>query len=164
MNKILDHKKIQQKMVRISHQILEHCTEEKRVYVAGICGNGYYLAQELVLLLRANSTQEFEVFEITLNKANPLSQAIEISMDGKFLDQAFVVLIDDVVNSGQTMQYGLTPLLQQQTKAIKTVALVDRKHRRYPVKCDFVGLTLSTTLKERIEVSIENKEISAFLV
>lgn len=164
MNKILDHKKIQQKMVRISHQILEHCTEEKRVYVAGVCGNGLYLAQELVLLLRENSTQEFEVFEITLNKANPLSQAIEISMDDKFLDQAFVVLIDDVVNSGKTMQYALTPLLQQQTKAIKTVALVDRKHRRYPVKCDFVGLTLSTTLKERIEVSIENEEISAFLV
>lgn len=164
MNKILHNKQIQQKMVRIAHQILENTTEENTVYIAGICGNGFRLANELTAILQVNSKQKFTVFEITMDKENPLSKPILCSIDVSALKQAYIVLVDDVLNSGKTMQYALMKLLEQPSKAIKTVALVDRKHRRYPIKCDFVGLTLSTTLQERVEVTIEKDEISAYLV
>ncbi len=62
------------------------------------------------------------------------------------------------------MQYALVKFLQQPTKAIKTVAMVDRKHRRYPIKADFVGLSLSTTLKERVEIITKNGSYEAYLV
>jgi pyrimidine operon attenuation protein/uracil phosphoribosyltransferase len=54
-------------------------------------------------------------------------------------------------------------LLQNRVQSIKTATLVDRKHRRYPIHADFVGIQLSTTLQERIEVSFE-EAWSAYLV
>ena len=62
------------------------------------------------------------------------------------------------------MQYALVKLLEQATKAIKTVALVDRQHRRYPIKADFVGISLSTTLKERVEVELSKDNSRAYLI
>jgi len=69
-----------------------------------------------------------------------------------------------VINSGKTMQYSLLKFLEQPTKAIKTVTLVDRQHRRYPIKADFVGLSLSTTLKDRVEVDLSPTESKAYLI
>ena len=92
-----------------------------------------------------------------MNKKEPWSDTIELTSDKKKLENGFIVLVDDVLNSGKTMQYALIELLQFPTKAIKTVVLVDRKHRRFPIKADFVGLSLSTTLKERVEVNLEKK-------
>jgi pyrimidine operon attenuation protein/uracil phosphoribosyltransferase len=74
-----------------------------------------------------------------------------------------VVLVDDVINSGRTMQYGLMKILERPVKTVKTVALVDRLHRRFPIRADFVGVTLSTTLKDRVEVSFEG-EPQAYLI
>jgi pyrimidine operon attenuation protein/uracil phosphoribosyltransferase len=62
------------------------------------------------------------------------------------------------------MQYSLLKFLEQPTKAIKTVALVDRQHRRYPIKADYVGLSLSTTLKDRVEVDLSVNHTKAYLI
>ena len=62
------------------------------------------------------------------------------------------------------MQYAVMKFLEQATKAIKTVALVDRAHRRYPIKTDFIGLGLSTTLKDRVEVELVDNDFKAYLV
>jgi pyrimidine operon attenuation protein/uracil phosphoribosyltransferase len=75
-----------------------------------------------------------------------------------------VILIDDVINSGTTMQYALLKILEQPVTSVKTVALVNRLHRRYPIKCDFVGMTLTTTLQNRVEVLPSNGSLEAFLV
>jgi pyrimidine operon attenuation protein/uracil phosphoribosyltransferase len=80
------------------------------------------------------------------------------------LKNGFIILVDDVLNSGKTMQYALVKLLERPTKAIKTLALVDRSHRRYPIKADFVGLSLSTTLKERVEVDLSSSNSHAYLI
>ncbi|MEY3438990.1 MAG: hypothetical protein RL265_1575, partial [Bacteroidota bacterium] len=77
---------------------------------------------------------------------------------------AYIILVDDVLNSGKTMQYSLVKLLERPTKSIKTVALVDRTHRRYPIKADFVGISLSTTLKERVEIDLDGENSKAYLV
>ncbi len=111
-----------------------------------------------------HSEQELIVFEININKDEPWKNQIQLSIEESKLKNAFILLVDDVLNSGRTMQYALIKFLEGPTKSIKTVALVDRKHRRYPIKADFVGLNLSTTLKERVEVELNETSSRAYLV
>lgn len=164
MNKILQHQQIKQKITRIAHEILENTTEVEQLFLAGICGNGLLLAQELGNIIRNSSGTEVIVFEVHLDKENPLLHPIICSIETGRFKNAYVILVDDVVNSGKTMQYALTKILEQECRTIKTVALVDRTHRRFPIKCDFVGLTLSTTLKERVEIELTQEESYAYLV
>jgi pyrimidine operon attenuation protein/uracil phosphoribosyltransferase len=164
MQIVLTQMQIEQKIMRIAHQILENTSEEKTIYLAGICGNGIRIADKLSAILKANTEQEIVVFEIMLDKENPWDHPIELTLETSAWKNGFIVLIDDVLNSGKTMQFALVKLLQHPTKAIKTVALVDRRHRRYPIKCDFVGITLSTTLKDRVEIDFENAPFAAQLV
>lgn len=164
MNSILSHQEIKQKITRLGHQLLENCFEEPVIHIGGICGNGIILAEELAKIIRSNSYQKVVVFEITVNKDEPWKDPISLSIDEQELKNAYIILVDDVLNSGKTMQYALMKFLERPTKAIKTVALVDRTHRRYPIKADFVGLSLSTTLKERVEVTLSDSDSKAFLV
>jgi pyrimidine operon attenuation protein/uracil phosphoribosyltransferase len=164
MNTILSQLEIEQKITRLSHQILENCFEEPTIFIGGIAGNGIVLARNIEKILRANSTQEITVFELSINKDEPWKDQVTLSIDQAVLKNGYIILVDDVLNSGKTMQYALVKLLEQPTKAIKTVALVDRSHRRYPIKADFVGLSLSTTLKERVEVDLNTPNSRAYLV
>jgi pyrimidine operon attenuation protein/uracil phosphoribosyltransferase len=164
MQRILDHQAFQQKLTRIAHQIIENVFDEKKIYFGGIAGNGYEMAKALQEKMKQYADQEVELFEIKVNKEEPWSEEIQLSLPIKELKNAYIIIVDDVLNSGKTMQYTLVTFLQQATKAIKTVAMVDRKHRRYPIKADFVGLSLSTTMQDRVEVFIKNNKFEAFLV
>lgn len=164
MQVVLTKTQIDQKIMRLAHQILENASEEKNIYLAGICGNGIRIAHKISEILSQHTDQTITVFEVTLDKDNPLDSEIQINIDKSLLINGFIVLIDDVLNSGKTMQYGLVKLLEQPVRAIKTVALVDRRHRRYPIKCDYVGITLSTTLKNRVEIDFDTADYKATLV
>lgn len=164
MHTILSHKEIEQKITRLGHQLLENCFEEPVVFLGGICGNGIRLAREIQKIMQSNSNQQIEVFEISVDKEEPWKKPITLSIEEDRLKNAYIILVDDVLNSGKTMQYSLVKLLERPTKSIKTVALVDRTHRRYPIKADFVGISLSTTLKERVEIDLDGENSKAYLV
>lgn len=164
MQTILNQKEIDQKIMRLAHQIIENTFEEPKLFIGGICGNGILIANELKAIINKHSDQEIVVFEIELNKEEPWNEPIKLTIPEKDLVNGYILLVDDVLNSGKTMQYALVKILEQQTKAIKTVALVDRTHRRYPIKADFVGVSLSTTLKERVEINFEENDAYAYLV
>jgi pyrimidine operon attenuation protein/uracil phosphoribosyltransferase len=164
MQSILSHLQVDQKITRLAHQIIENCHNEQEIFLGGICGNGILLAEKLKTIIESESELTTVVFEINLDKIDPLAHAISLSIHEEKLENAFVILIDDVINSGVTMQYALMKILQKPTKAIKTVVLIDRMHRRYPIKADFVGMSLSTTLRERVEVYLEPNSYKAILV
>jgi pyrimidine operon attenuation protein/uracil phosphoribosyltransferase len=164
MQSILNQIEIDQKITRLAHQIIENTFEEPTLFIGGICGNGIQLANKLKDIITQHSDQYITVFEINVNKDEPWSEKIQLSINESELKHGYILLVDDVLNSGKTMQYALVKLLEQPTKAIKTVALVDRTHRRYPIKADFVGISLSTTLKERVEVKLESNNSFAYLV
>lgn len=164
MQLILNSEEIHQKLVRIAHQIIENTYDIDKFYLGGIAGNGFLMAKELSELIKSSSNQEVIVFEIKVNKEKPWSEEINLSIDESELTGGYILLCDDVLNSGKTMQYALIPFLQRPTLAIKTVAMVDRKHRRYPIKADFVGLSLSTTLKDKVEIVYKNGLYEAYLV
>lgn len=164
MQIVLTKIQIDQKITRLAHQIIENSYGERHIFIGGICGNGKILANALGEIIKSNSELEVTIFEINLHKDQPLQHEINLSVDSESLKDSFIVLVDDVLNSGKTMQYALMKLLEKPVKAIKTVSLVDRRHRRYPIKADFVGITLTTTLQERVEMDLTQKDYFAYLV
>jgi pyrimidine operon attenuation protein / uracil phosphoribosyltransferase len=164
MQVILNHHQIHQKITRLGHELLENCFEEEEVFIGGIQGNGLELAKMLANIISQNSDISVNSFEIRINKAEPWKDEIKLDIDEKKLKKSFIILVDDVINSGKTMQYALVKFLEHPTKTIRTAVLVDRKHRRYPVKADIVGLSLSTTLKDRVEVVLKPKDSKAYLI
>lgn len=163
MQTVLTKIQIDQKIMRLAHQILENASDEKKIFLAGICGNGIRIANAIQSILKDQEI-EITVFEITLDKNKPLEHPITADINTKDLLDAYIVLIDDVLNSGRTMQYALFKLLESNVKSIKTLALVDRHHHLFPIKCDYIGILLSTTLKDRVEINFEQENYAAYLV
>ncbi|HTO37879.1 MAG TPA: phosphoribosyltransferase family protein [Brumimicrobium sp.] len=160
---VLDERQINQKLDRIAYQIYEDTFEEESILLVGIHGNGIKIAKVLKELLEKIGQQEITVCEMIIDKKKPLDHPITTDVDMNDYQGQPIILIDDVINSGRTMQYALMELLKYLPKKLKTVALVDRKHRNFPIRCDYEGLTLSTTLQDRIEVEFEGNK-KAYLV
>lgn len=163
VNTVLNKQQIEQKIVRIAHEIVENTFSHNQIFIAGISGNGMILAEKIATLVKSVANQQVELVTITLDKEAPLSHPVKLSCPPEDLIHSVIILVDDVINSGRTMQYALMKILETPVDFIKTVTLVDRTHRRYPIRADFVGITLTTTLKDRVEVTFEN-EARAYLV
>lgn len=164
MQLVLDQHQIAQKITRLSHEIIENTYGVPELLIGGIVGNGEIFAKQIAEIIRSNSSQQITVFTIELHKDLPLEHPITCSVDTQSFKGKTIILVDDVINSGTTMQYALLKILEQPVKSVKTVALVNRLHRRYPIKCDFVGMTLTTTLQNRVELLPSNDSLEAFLV
>jgi pyrimidine operon attenuation protein/uracil phosphoribosyltransferase len=164
MQRILTSEEINQKLIRLAHQIIEFTYDVPTCYLGGITGNGFTMAKALRKIIQENSKQKIELFEITVNKEEPWNHEVKLSISEDKLKNGTILLVDDVLNSGKTMQYALVKLLQKPTAAIKTVAMVDREHRRYPIKADFVGISLSTTLSDTVEIRLNKNKYEAYLV
>ncbi len=158
---ILNSKQIEQKINRLAYEIVENNYTEKEIIIAGISKNGYLFAKRLNAVLQKISSIKTQLIEIVIDKENPLSKEIKISLSEKELKNKVVILADDVLNSGKTLIFGAKPFLVSPLKRLTTVVLVDRGHNRYPIKADFVGLSLSTTLQEHItvELDVKGKEV-----
>lgn len=155
---VLNSAQIQQKTERIAFEIIENTFEVKKIYVAGIDGNGYLFAERLIEKLNQHSDQEFRLFKISLDKEDPMSHPITLSVDENELDGSTVVLVDDVINSGRTMIHSVKKLLDHNLRSLKVATLVNRTHRRFPVKADFVGVNISTTLQENVIVELDQQD------
>ncbi len=152
---ILSSKQIQQKINRLAYEIYENNYDEKEIIIAGIQDNGYMFAKRIADVLKKISPIQIRLIAIKINKKNPLSEEIRVDITDKELKNKVIVLVDDVLNSGKTMIFGAKPFLTTAVKRLITVVLVDRGHNRYPIKADFVGLSLSTTLREHVTVEME---------
>ncbi len=104
-----------------------------------------------------------KLIEITINKEDPLTAEIKISLTDKELKNKVIVLVDDVLNSGKTLIFGAKPFLVAPVKRLTTAVLVDRGHNRFPIKADLVGLSLSTTLQEHITVDLKKGNEAVYL-
>ncbi len=149
--KILDAIQINQKLNRLAYQIYENNFATKQLLLVGIDGNGYKLAERLAIILNSISKIKIKVGKIKLDKENPWAFEPKIDFTEKDFENKSVILVDDVLNSGKTLMYAVKLFLDKPVKQLNTVVLVDRSHTRFPVKADFVGLSLSTTLQERID-------------
>lgn len=162
MTSILNHQQIQYKIRRISYQIYEAHIDESEIILAGIEGNGYVFAEKINSFLQQISPLKVTLCRVQMDKKNPLG-SINTSISSEQYRNKCVVLVDDVLNSGTTLIYGVMYFLQVPLKQFKTAVLINRNHKRYPIKADFKGVSLSTSLQEHIEVRFDSDNDSAWL-
>lgn len=164
---ILNSIQIEQKIERIAYEIYENSFNEVQLLIGGIKGNGFQFAQRLVIKLEQISKGSFpkgiNLFEVSVNKSNPLNHSIDLTISDNELDNKVVILVDDVINSGSTLIHATSRILQQPVTMIKTAILVNRTHRRFPILADYVGLDITTTIKDNIVVEFGENE-KAYLV
>lgn len=159
--RILDTVQIRQKINRLAFEVYENNFYEKELLVVGIEGNGYKVAQHLCEKLKDISAIKVHLGKIEVNKDKPWEGEPVVDFNEKEFINKTVILVDDVLNSGKTLMYAVKLFLDKPVKKINTVVLVDRSHTRFPVKADYVGLTLSTTLQEHIEADFSKKNKEA---
>lgn len=150
---ILNEKQIAHKIKRIAYQIYETNVREKQIILAGISEGGFILAKKIKSEIKKISELDCLLCEVRLNKKNPLAEAVETSLSEDEYREKSVVLIDDVLNSGTTLIYGVKHFLNVPLKQFNTAVLVNRDHKKFPVKADFKGISLSTSLSETVQVS-----------
>lgn len=162
-NIILTNQDIDYKTRRIAYQIYETFHDENEIIIAGISKNGYILAQNIATCLNNISPIKTILCEVVMDKSNPLN-TIKTSIPETEYQNKSLVLIDDVLNSGSTLIYGVKHFLTVPIKKLKTAVLVDRNHKKFPIKADFKGISLSTSSKEHVEVVITSTEKYAHLI
>jgi pyrimidine operon attenuation protein/uracil phosphoribosyltransferase len=162
-NKILSHEQIRYKIRRIAYQIYESNVDEEMIVLAGIAGGGLEFARKIKRVLETITTAEIVLCTVRMDKSDPLTSGVSTSLKPEQYENRSIVLIDDVLNSGSTLIYGLNHFLQRPVKQLKTAVLVNRNHKRYPVKADFKGLSLSTSLQEHVRVDFTARDHAVFL-
>ncbi|XLS30357.1 phosphoribosyltransferase family protein [Flavobacteriaceae bacterium M23B6Z8] len=160
--KILSHEQIQHKVRRIAWQIYETFADEEEIILAGIAPEGSKFAGKLAMILEEISALQVIVCDVTINKRDPF-QPIETSITPESYTNKGIVIIDDVLNSGSTLIHCVKHFLQVPIKKLKTAVFVNRNHKLYPVKADFKGISLSTSLQEHITVQFNGKDDSVYL-
>ncbi len=155
---ILTNRQVEQKIKRLSYEILENNYQEKEIILAGINNNGLNFAQLLEKQLSKLTDIKFTMTRVLLNPAKPLASDITLELPAKDVKNKVIIIVDDVANTGRTLFYATKPLFDTLPKKIEIAVLVERHHKSFPMKVDYVGLSLATTLKENIDVRIPKKK------
>ncbi|MGB1268614.1 MAG: phosphoribosyltransferase family protein [Flavobacteriaceae bacterium] len=163
-NIILTNTQIHHKIRRIALQILESNIDEKNIVLAGISKNGFLIAEKLQKIIVDYSDVNIVLCEVFINKKELLTD-VKLSITTEEYSNTSVVLVDDVLHSGATLIYGVKHFLNVPLKQLKTAVLINRNHKKYPIKADFKGLSLSTSINEHVEIIFDkNNDATAVLV
>lgn len=161
-NKIIDSNKMQAIIKRLAYQIYESNASNEKVVIAGIYKNGAILAKQLCNQLQAISPLQVSYVIIRMDKNNP-KKSIDTNIELSSLENLSVVIVDDVLNTGRTLIHATHHFLNITVKQLQTAVIVNRNHKIYPVKADFKGISLATTLKEHISVEMEGVNAGVYL-
>ena len=160
---VINDNQIRSKLKRISYQILETNLQNSMLVIAGIESNGYLIAKELKKTLNKLSNIEVILCKVKIDKKNP-RKPIETSISKDEYSNKSIVLVDDVLNSGSTLVYAVKHFLEVELSQFKTAVLVDRNHKKFPVKADYKGISLSTSIQNQVIVEFKGSKIQAILV
>jgi pyrimidine operon attenuation protein/uracil phosphoribosyltransferase len=156
-NKIMDATEIQKTVKRIAYQIYETHFEESQLILAGIANNGVILAKRIQEELESISKVKVVFVEIKVDKKKPINPIV-LSEKLAVCENQAVVVVDDVLNTGSTLIYAVAHFLSIKLKKLQTAVLVNRNHKNFPIKGDFKGISLSTSIKEHIDVIFGDNE------
>tara|TARA_B110000444_G_C18778328_1_gene566146 strand:+ start:256 stop:759 length:504 start_codon:yes stop_codon:yes gene_type:complete len=162
-SKILNIQGIDQKIKRLAWQVYEENLAEKEIIVVGVSERGLILAKKLVVHIQEISKIKTKLAHLELDKDNPYNKEINLNLEVKEYSNKVVLLVDDVLNSGKTLMYSAKHFLITPLKRLAIMVLVDRNHNRYPIKADYVGLSLATTLQEYINVELKGSNKGVYL-
>ena len=161
-NLILDAAQVKQKIRRMAFEIYENNFKEKSLVIAGIDGQGYVLAKLLAKEVEAVAEMEVSLVKVTLDKLAPQQGEVTLDCDIKTVKKKCIIVVDDVLNTGRTLAYGLKPFLDTEVKKIETAVLVNRSHTLFPIYPQYTGYELSTTIKDHVVVML-GKDAAVYL-
>lgn len=158
--KILNDKKIKKILKRISYQILEGNLDESELFLVGIKKNGLEIAKLIKIELEKICDINIQIYPLVIEKKDP-NKKVLTEFDLKKMKDKTVILVDDVLNTGKTLIHATKYILDAQLNKLVTVVLIDRNHKKFPIKVDIKGISISTSINERIKLLIKNNKISA---
>lgn len=161
--KILSIEQTHQKIRRIAFEIYERNFDCEGVTLAGIVGEGYEMAKQLQAQLTDIAQWNVQLMRIDLDKLHPHTRPVEFDIPKEQLAGQVVVVIDDVLNTGRTLAYSLSPFLAVSVKRVQVAVMVNRAHHSYPISADYVGYALSTTLNEHVAVQLTGDDAGVYL-
>ena len=158
---VLDEDQILRICNRFAFQILENSIDSDVIHIIGIKEKGFDIAKIVERELKSITKKNISLSSIKIDKKNPKDSVLFDSNLNKNIDTIF--LIDDVLNTGKTLIYSLSFLLKFNFKSIKTLVLIDRNHKQFPIKVDYKGISLSTNINDNIKLLNDNKKLKAIL-
>ena len=153
---ILDPARLDRVINRMAWQILELNSKEKEFYLVGISKSGYKLAEKLLIYLNEIYDGKVILSEISINKKDPSNGTTKCKLSPQEFEGKSIVVVDDVLSSGGTLIYAVNYFLSGKIDRLSTAVLIDRNHKKYPIKADIKGVSLSTSYQDRVEVNFES--------
>ena len=158
---VLNHNQILRICNRFAFQIVENSSDNNEILIIGIKSKGYEVAKIVKKQIETIANKRVTLKHIKIDKNNPKNSVkSDLSINN---DKNAVFLIDDVLNTGKTLAYSLSYLLNYKFESIKTLVLIDRNHKKYPIKVDFKGVSLSTNIDDKVKLLDEKKDLKAVL-
>ena len=161
-SKVVDEQGLQRVITRISHEILERNKGSKNLILMGMRTRGEYLAKRIFSKLKEIENIELPmgVLDVTLYRDDfrtrlkqPEVSVSNITFD---INEKDIILIDDVLYTGRTVRSALNALMDLgRPSTIQLFALVDRGHRELPIRADYVGKNIPTSMDEEIKVKMK---------
>jgi len=160
----MDADRMARSLARIAHEILERNKSVEELALVGIRSRGVPLARRIAAIIRDISRHDVPTgaLDITLYRddlmrhavgAQPVVRSTEIPFP---ITDKRILLVDDVLYTGRTIRAALDALIEfGRPKAIQLIVLVDRGHRELPIKADYVGKNLPTSLSESVQVHLK---------
>ncbi|MCP8709882.1 bifunctional pyr operon transcriptional regulator/uracil phosphoribosyltransferase PyrR [Streptomyces sp. AC04842] len=162
---VLEAPDIARVMTRIAHEIVERAKGADDVVLLGIPTRGVFLARRLADKLEQITERKVPVgsLDITMYRDDlrlqPPRALARTEIPGDGIDGKLVVLVDDVLFSGRTIRAALDALNDiGRPRAVQLAVLVDRGHRELPIRADYVGKNLPTSLRETVKVLLGEED------
>ena len=161
-NKIKDGLAIKSSVKRIAYQIYENNIDEKSIVIVGIGNPGKIFRNLIGNSIKSICDLNLIFVSLTINKKKLLN-VVESDISLEEIKNKSIIIVDDVLNTGSTLIYAVSYFLKIPVKKIQTAVMVNRNHKKFPIKADFKGISLSTSVNEHISVILEGNEIGIYL-
>jgi pyrimidine operon attenuation protein/uracil phosphoribosyltransferase len=161
---IMDEAAMRRALTRIAHEIIEHNSGVENVGLVGIRTRGVYLAKRLTEKIKEIESIECPVGELDITfyrddlgtNPHPRVESTDIPFD---INDKDIVLCDDVLFTGRTIRAAMDAVIDYgRPKTIQLASLIDRGHRELPIRADFIGKNVPTSLKEKIKVKVKEED------
>jgi pyrimidine operon attenuation protein/uracil phosphoribosyltransferase len=157
---ILNHTEILTKMERMACEICEKHIDSGELVICGLNSRGFVLSK----LLGEQITATDPNLSVKNINATVTADTVSFSPSADFAGK-HVLVMDDVINTGATLMLVLSEIFRHKPVSIGTVFLAKREHRNFPVKADYVGISIATTLQDHVAFdNTDPNNLSVYLV